>query len=71
MSTATLTRPTRSRATSQVAVLRSRAADLRTMAVDLEGPLAFTYRRRAAELELQATALAARLGIDETPVLAA
>lgn len=71
MSTATLTRPTRAREITEVAVLRSKAADLRSMAEDLGSPLALTYRRRAAELELQATALAARLGIDERPVLAA
>lgn len=54
-----------------VAVLRSRAADLRHAAAGLGGPLAATYRRRAAELELEATALAARLGLVEDVPLAA
>ena len=58
-------------ATTQIAVLRSKAADLRETARGLEGPLAMTYRRRAAELELQASALAARLGIDESVLVAA
>ena len=57
-------------ATTELAVLRSKAADLRESAAALEGPLALTYRRRAAEIELQASALAARYGFDE-PLLAA
>ncbi len=66
MSTATMTHPT-----IAVAVRRSKAADLRETASTLEAPLAVAYRRRAAELELQATALAARLGIDERLLVAA
>ena len=67
MSTATTT----SDATTEINVLRSKAADLRATASTLGGPLSQAYRRRAAELELQATALAARLGIDEALVTAA
>lgn len=54
-----------------VAVLRSKAADLRCSADRFDGPLAAAYRRRAAELELEAAALAARLGLVEDSPLAA
>ena len=56
---------------SDVSVLRSKAADLRHTAADVEGPLAVAYRRRAAELELEAAALAARFGLVEEADLAA
>jgi len=51
-----------------LAALRSRAADLRIMATSIRTPLSNTYRRRAAELELQAAALAAGLGFTPRPV---
>jgi len=51
-----------------LAALRSRSADLRLMATSIRTPLSNTYRRRAAELELQAAALAAALGFAERPV---
>ena len=54
-----------------VAVLRSKAADLRLTAAQTDPPLASAYRRRAAELELEATALAARFGLVEEVALAA
>jgi len=54
-----------------LAVLRSRAADLRLMATSIRTPLSNTYRRRAAELELQAAAMAAALGLAERPVCVA
>ncbi len=50
---------------AEVAARRSRAADLRDSASMLEDPLAIAYRRRAAELELEAAVLAARLGCDD------
>ena len=49
----------------EVAVMLSKAGDLRQTADTIDGPLATVYRRRAAELELEATALAARRGIDQ------
>ena len=52
-------------------VLRSRAADLRIMATSIRTPLSNAYRRRAAELELQAAALAAGLGFQERPICVA
>ncbi len=55
----------------EVTIRRSKAAELRRGAVEVSGPLATAYRRRAAELELEATALAARLGYEETLQLAA
>ncbi|MEZ5244017.1 MAG: hypothetical protein R2707_02895 [Acidimicrobiales bacterium] len=54
-----------------VSLLRSKAADLRGAASDLGAPLSTTYRRRAAELELEAAALAARFGLIEELTLAA
>ncbi len=54
-----------------LAVLRSRAADLRLMATSIRTPLSNTYRRRAAEIELQAAALAAGLGFADRPVCVA
>ena len=54
-----------------VSLLRSRAADLRDTAAEVAAPLSTTYRRRAAELELEAAALAARLGLIEDLTLAA
>jgi len=51
-----------------LSALRSRAADLRLMATSIRTPLSHTYRRRAAELELQAAALAAGLGFAERPL---
>ncbi len=54
-----------------VSLLRSKAADLRVSAADLGSPLSTTYRRRAAELELEAAALAARFGLFEELTLAA
>jgi len=51
-----------------LAALRSRAADLRIMATSIRTPLSNTYRRRAAELELQAAALAAGLGFAPRPL---
>ncbi len=48
--------------------LRSRAAGLRLTATGIRTPLSTTYRRRAAELELQAAALAAALGFAERPL---
>ncbi len=55
----------------EVTTRRSKAAELRSGAVAFSGPLAIAYRRRAAELELEATAIAARLGYEETLQLAA
>lgn len=54
-----------------VTLLRSRAADLRQSATEISMPLSSTYRRRAAELELEAAALAARFGVHESFELAA
>ncbi|MEQ8842594.1 MAG: hypothetical protein RIB98_16550 [Acidimicrobiales bacterium] len=54
-----------------VSLLRSKAADLRVSAADISAPLSTTYRRRAAELELEAAALAARFGLVEDLTLAA
>ena len=54
-----------------VNLLRSKAADLRTTAAEVGAPLSTTYRRRAAELELEAAALAARFGLIEDLSLAA
>lgn len=54
-----------------VHLLRSKAADLRHTAADVSAPLSVTYRRRAAELELEAAALAARFGLIEDLTLAA
>jgi len=54
-----------------VSLLRSKAADLRLSATDIHAPLSTTYRRRAAELELEAAALAARFGLIEDLTLAA
>jgi hypothetical protein len=54
-----------------VALLRSKANDLRVTAVDIGCPLSTTYRRRASELELEAAALAARFGLIEDLRLAA
>jgi len=68
MTTRTDTRPNRT--LDDVAVLRRRAAGLRAQA-HTDDVVALTYRRRAAELELEATALAARLGIDEQRLVAA
>lgn len=59
------------RALLDVALLRSKAADLRLTASDVAAPLSTTYRRRAAELELEAAALAARFGLIEDLELAA
>lgn len=59
------------RALLDVSLLRSKAADLRHTASDIETPLSTTYRRRAAELELEAAALAARFGLVESLELAA
>ncbi|MEZ5167988.1 MAG: hypothetical protein R2695_16435 [Acidimicrobiales bacterium] len=55
----------------EVDALRSKAADLRHAASELSAPLATAYRRRAAELELEAAALAARLGRVESLDVAA
>ncbi len=75
MSVTTTTNPSPSlvdgRTPLEVSVLRSKAADLRLSAADLDTALATTYRRRAAELELEAAALAARLGVAEVLTLAA
>jgi hypothetical protein len=46
----------------RISVLDERAASLRTQAADLPEVLATTYRRRAAELELEAWALELRSG---------
>lgn len=54
-----------------VSLLRSKAADLRSTAADVGGPVSTAYRRRAAELELEAAALAARFGLIEALTLAA
>ena len=54
-----------------VSLLRSKAADLRHTATEIVTPLSTTYRRRAAELELEAAALAARFGLMEEMSLAA
>ena len=59
------------RALLDVSLLRSKAADLRVTAADIDAPLSTTYRRRAAELELEAAALAARFGLIEDLTLAA
>ena len=59
------------RALLDVALLRSKAADLRHTASEITSPLSTTYRRRAAELELEAAALAARFGLIEDLQLAA
>ena len=59
------------RALLDVSLLRSKAADLRVTAADIAAPLSTTYRRRAAELELEAAALAARFGLIEDLTLAA
>ena len=55
----------------EVTRLRSKAADLRQTAGDLDGLLSTTYRRRAAEMELEAAAMAARFGLIESLDLAA
>ena len=73
---ATATKMTRTsevdgRALLDVSLLRSRAADLRGTAAEVPAPLSTTYRRRAAELELEAAALAARFGLIEDLSLAA
>jgi hypothetical protein len=73
---ATTTKMTRTsevdgRALLDVSLLRSKAADLRGTATDVGAPLSTTYRRRAAELELEAAALAARFGLIEDLTLAA
>ncbi|MEM7140470.1 MAG: hypothetical protein AAF548_05495 [Actinomycetota bacterium] len=59
------------RALLDVSLMRSKAADLRLTAGDIETPLSTTYLRRAAELELEAAALAARFGLIEQLELAA
>ena len=59
------------RALLDVALLRSKAADLRLTATEIRTPLSTTYRRRAAEIELEAAALAARFGLIERLDLAA
>jgi hypothetical protein len=59
------------RALLDVSVLRSKAADLRVTATEIPTPLSTAYRRRAAELELEAAALAARFGLIEDLSLAA
>ncbi len=64
----TFSRNQRPNASTMLATLRSRAADLRLMATSIRTPLSNTYRRRAAELELQAAALAAGLGITPRPL---
>lgn len=71
MLTMSVRNPAPARTPVDVAVLRSKAADLRRSAEELHGPLAVTYRRRAAELELEATLLAASLGLVEDSPLAA
>ncbi|MFQ5556564.1 MAG: hypothetical protein ACE5GB_03520 [Acidimicrobiales bacterium] len=50
----------------EVAALRSRAHDLRARAAATDPVLAVAYRRRSAELELQALAEEARAGIVST-----
>jgi len=55
----------------EVIARRSKAAQLRRGAGEFSVPLATAYRRRAAELELEAAALAARLGYEEPVQLAA
>jgi len=59
------------RALLDVSLLRSKAADLRLTATEIRTPLSTAYRRRAAELELEAAALAARFGLIEPLDLAA
>lgn len=59
------------RALLDVSLLRSKAADLRLTATEIPTPLSVAYRRRAAELELEAAALAARFGLIEDLSLAA
>ena len=59
------------RALLDVSLLRSKAADLRHTATEVDAPLSATYRRRAAEMELEAAALAARFGLIEDLSLAA
>lgn len=59
------------RALLDVSLLRSKAADLRLTASEIPTPLSTAYRRRAAELELEAAALAARFGLIEDLSLAA
>jgi len=54
-----------------VVTRRAKAAQLRSGAGEFSAPLATAYRRRAAELELEAAALAARLGYEEQVQLAA
>ncbi len=51
------------RALLDVSLLRSKAADLRLTAAEIPSPLSTAYRRRAAELELEAAALAAKAGV--------
>ena len=79
MSTKTMpanTRPTNTRPANSfeghdlldVALLRSKAAGLRLSATEIRTPLSTVYRRRASELELEAAALAARLGLVESPL---
>jgi hypothetical protein len=53
------------RALLDVSLLRSRAADMRLTATEIRTPLSTAYRRRAAELELEAAALAASFGLVE------
>jgi hypothetical protein len=59
------------RALLDVNLLRSKAADLRQTASEVSPALSTAYRRRAAELELEAAALAARFGLTEDLTLAA
>lgn len=55
---------------AQATVLRHRAESLRQQATGLGVVLAASYRRRAAELELQAWALDAHAGVREDDVAA-
>jgi hypothetical protein len=71
MSRSTTTPTLDGRSLLDVSLLRSKAADLRQTAADVSPALSTAYRRRAAELELEAAALAARFGLIEDLTLAA
>lgn len=71
MSRSTTTPTLDGRSLLDVSLLRSKAADLRQTAGDTSPAISTAYRRRAAELELEAAALAARFGLIEDLTLAA
>lgn len=64
--TVTALRPQISERTGQARGLRDRAASLRTQATGIDDVLGLAYRRRAAELELEAFLLDVLAGDDAT-----